>query len=109
MNRAMKGYPPRRPFRPVSFCFGVLAVLGLAVVAALVLWIMSLDGKAEQRVLAVSWSPARDGGSLIYQAVVSAKSEDGKSCQVTARINIGSDEYHHDVGTPGTARSVEEA
>lgn len=107
--RAMTGYPPRRPFRPVSFCFGILAGLGIAVVAMLAIWIMNLDGKAEHGVLAVSWSPARDGGSLIYQAVVSAKAENGGPYRVSARINIGSDNYHRDVGTLGTARSVEEA
>ena len=105
----MTGYPPRRPFRPVSFCFGILTGLGVAIVAAGIIWLWQLDLSKSHRTIAVSWSEARAGGQLIYEAVVAASAKSGSDYIVTAKIYIGADDYSMDVGTLGTARTIEEA
>jgi hypothetical protein len=100
----MIGYPPRRPFRPFWFLFGILAGIGLSIFTALAIWLMNLDKPEGPRTLAVSWgSPVNSPELIIYQAVVTAQHEKNRGYVVSARINIGSEKYSHNVGTLGTA------
>ena len=106
----MIGYPPRRPFRPVSFLVGLLAGIGLTAIAGLFLWLINLDRQNETRTLAVSWgAPVNSPELIIYQAVVTAKHEKERGYEISARIYIGSENHFHDAGTLGTAARIEEA
>jgi hypothetical protein len=106
----MTGYPPRRPFRPCWFLFGCLAGIGLSIFTALAIWLMNLSKPEGPRTLAVSWgSPVHVPELIIYQAVVTAQHEENRGYVVSARINIGSENDSHSVGTLGTAVKIEEA
>jgi len=88
----------------------VLAGIGLSFITALVIWLMNLDKPEAPRTLAVSWGAPVNSPELIhYQAVVTAQHDGNRGYVVSARINIGSENYSYSVGTLGTAAKIEEA